>query len=410
MEVRAEEGSAITGATGMTLEEMIEALSQHNMQLEQARANFRSAKALGPQQRAPNNPQLGLVNNSIPKNPLNLGQSQAFDYTVTQSFQFPGKKRLAGEIADNQAEFANSQVEALYLQLVAQLKNNFYQELLLQRQLDINREGIQRLEQIKQVTKVRYANNAAAFVDFLNAQVAQSSAENDQFSLQRQADTVRQTLNTLIGRDPQIPLTVVGELPSQDLPKRSLLELEAIAIEHNPNLKGGEFQVKVSRKELDLAGLAYYPDFQVVVTGNSTRAPLGIGNVNSWGLEFDLIVPLWFFTKERYGLQQARASLEASRAGQAALGQQTRLAVDTAYNTLAQAVNQSQFIRARQLPETEAAFRLALTNYSNGGLGFVDLLTAQANLRTTQLALVQGYANAIQAFANLTSVIGMEVE
>ncbi len=73
-------------------------------------------------------------------------------------------------------------------------------------------------------------------------------------------------------------------------------------------------------------------------------------------------------------------------------------------------MNQSQFIRSRQLPEAQTAFRLALTNYANGGLAFLDLLTAQANLRNIQLGLAQSDANAVQAYANLISVIGREVE
>ena len=403
----------------MTLAVMIEALRQQNPQMEQARQNYQAAKALGPQQRAPNNPQFGVVNNPIPRNPLNLGQSEFFYYTVTQSFPFWGKKSLAGDIADEQAETSNTQIETTYLQLLAQLKSNFYQVLLLERQMEINREGIQRLEQIKQLTKVRYAQNAAAFVDFLNAQVAQSSAENDQFALQKQADTVRETLNTLIGRDPQTPLSVNGELPPQGLPATSLSDIEGMALEHNPAIRGSEHEVKASERGVDLAKLGYFPDFQVVLYGNSGNSgnpgnpnppsPLAVTSTNSWGLEFDIVVPLWFYTKERYGVQQARATLSATQASDVALRQQTRLAADAAYNALAQAVAQGQFIRARQLPESQTAYRLALTNYSSGGVNFLDLLTAQSNLRSAQLALAQSDVGAIQAYANLVTAVGSEV-
>ncbi len=84
--------------------------------------------------------------------------------------------------------------------------------------------------------------------------------------------------------------------------------------------------------------------------------------------------------------------------------------VDSVYNTLALAVNQGNFIRTRQLEEAKTAFRLSLTNYANGGMAFADLLTAQSNLRTTELALIQAEYSGVQAYINLVAAVGVEVD
>ena len=60
---------------------------------------------------------------------------------------------MAGDIAEDQANIAKTQENGLYLQLLAQLKNVFYQLLVLQRQSKMNEDNIQRLEQIKQLQK-----------------------------------------------------------------------------------------------------------------------------------------------------------------------------------------------------------------------------------------------------------------
>ena len=394
----------------MSLDELVDQMRQHNPQLNQAGQSYLAAKAVVPQVTAWENPQVGVSQNPIPGSHLYPGQSQAFSYTLTQAFSFPGKKRLAGDIAEDQASIVKNQESSLYLQLLTQLKNVFYQFLVLRHQSEVNQDNVKRLEQIKQVAKVRYANNAAAYVDYLNAQVAQSSAENDEFALQRQIDTSRQTLNTLIGRNPLMPLKVKGDMSAQHLPKQSLEEIENLAIENNPQVKGSAVQIDTANKSVDLAKKQYLPDFQVILTGNSNNASWGFKPISNYGVEFDIILPTWFFAKERAGVAEANANLLASKAGDQSIKQQTRLMVDSIYNTLTQAVNQSKFIRTRQLEEAKTAFRLSLTNYANGGMAFADLLTAQNNLRTTELALIQAEYSGVQAYINLVAAVGVEVE
>jgi len=137
-------------------------------------------------------------------------------------------------------------------------------------------------------------------VDFLNAQVEESSAENEQFAIQRQIDTIRQTLNTLIGREPLTPLAVKGELPGQNLPKSKIEELEKLAIENNPAVKASTLQVKSAQKGLDLARASYLPDFDVAVSNDSDNPPYGLSG-NSYGLELDLILALLVFDQGESG-------------------------------------------------------------------------------------------------------------
>lgn len=393
----------------LTLEQMLGLMKQDNPQLKQAAQNTRAAYEQVPQALAANNPQIGFVNNPIPGSPLNLGQSQGFNYTLTQSFPFPGKKRLAGDVALDAAKTTQTQYDTLLLQLAAQLKTNFYQMLVYQQQAKVNRETITRLNLIKKITRARYANNAAAYLDYLNAQVALTSAENDNYALQRNIENTFATLNTLIGHAPGMPLAIAGKLPPVAMPKAPLETLESIALERHPTIKGAEFQTAQSLKNFKLAKLAYMPDFNAVLTFNSSHPPFGITQVNSYGIELDLILPTWFFKKEKAGVAAARANVMSSRFNEANLRMQTQLNVTSAYNTLRTGVNQYHFIERQQLPQARAAFRLGLTNYANNAATFTDLLTAQNNLSAAQLALVTAQSSVVTAYANLIQAIGADV-
>lgn len=228
--------SGVSGP-GFNLVELLQELKSNNPQLIQARHTYLSAKSVPPQLAAPNNPQLGFIWSNIPKGfPAAVNRATGNAYSVTQQIPFPGKKSLAAEIADRQAESLNAQSDALYLQLYAQLSTTYYQAISLQKQIDVLKLTIARLEQVKQITRVRYANNAAAYADYLNAQVSQSSAQNDLFAAQRQYDTTVQTLNTLIGKEPSFPLELRAEDDAVRLPGEPLPELENQALrQHRPS-------------------------------------------------------------------------------------------------------------------------------------------------------------------------------
>jgi len=205
--------SASSGPTEMDLRQLWTELKLNNPQLASLRESYLSAKATVPQIAAPANPQVGLVWSGMPPNsPLGLGGANAptaqnptgissnNSISFAQPFQFPGKKSLASDIANTNAEALLAQSEATYLQLGAQLSSLFFNALASQKQLQVLRDSVIRLEMIKNVAKARYSNNAAAYVEYLNAQVAQSAAQADQFNAERQLDVAIKSINTLVGR------------------------------------------------------------------------------------------------------------------------------------------------------------------------------------------------------------------
>lgn len=149
--------------------------------------------------------------------------------SIAQPFQFPGKKSLAADIADTNAEALLASAESTYLQLGAQLSTLYYNTLATQKQLQVLKETVVRLEMIKNVAKARYANNAAAYVEYLNTQVAQSAAEADQLNLARQLEVGIKNINTLIGRHSREKLILKADARSPLNVVPSLVELEDYA-------------------------------------------------------------------------------------------------------------------------------------------------------------------------------------
>ena|GEM_PF-211191 len=413
---------APSGPTDMDLRQLWNELKLNNPQLSSLRESYLSAKATVPQINAPSNPQVGLVWSGMPvnspfalggantptaQNPNGISSNNAI--SIAQPFQFPGKKSLASDIANTNAEALLAQSESTYLQLGAQLSTLYYTALASQKQLQVLKESVMRLEMIKNVAKARYANNAAAYVEYLNAQVAQSAAQADQFNVERQLSVALNNINTLVGRHSREKLILRGDVRRAMNSVPTLLELEDYAETSHPSLKSSALQLDAARKGVDLAKKAYLPDFQVIGSSFTPRGPFAANNgAMFYQLELDLIIPLYFFTKERYGVEQAQRNQAAAEAGNISNRQQIVLAVNSAYASYEQAKNQTQFLKERQVPQADAAYKVGLTQYSNNGQGFNDLLTAQTQLRNLEVQLALAESNLLQAQAVLLVTSGKE--
>ncbi len=367
--------SAPSGPVEMDLRQLWEELKLNNPQLASLRESYLSAKATVPQIAAPANPQVGLVWSGMPVNsPFALGGANApspqypqgissnNSISFAQPFQFPGKKGLAADIADTNAEALLASSEPAYLQLGAQLSTSYYNTLATQKQLQVLKESVVRLEMIKNVAKVRYANNAAAYVEYLNAQVAQSAAEADQFNLERQLEIGIKNINTLIGRHSREKLILKGDIRRSMNSVPTLVELEDYAETSHPSLKSSALQLDAARKGVTLAKKAYLPDFQVIGSSYTPRGPFSANNgALFYQFELDLIIPLYFFTKEKYGVEQAQRNQASAEANNISNRQQVVLAVNSAYATYQQAKTAATFLRERQVPQADAAYKVGLT-------------------------------------------------
>ena len=408
--------SAPSGPVEMDLRQLWNELKLNNPQLASLRESYLSAKATVPQIAAPANPQVGLVWSGMPVNsPMALGLagsnpnvSNNNAISIAQPFQFPGKKSLAADIADTNAEALLAQSETTYLQLGAQLSTLYYSALATQKQLQVLKESVVRLEMIKNVAKARYSNNAAAYVEYLNAQVAQSAAEADQFNLERQLEVAIKNINTLVGRHSREKLILKGDTRRlNSVP--TLIELEDYAESSHPSLKSSALQLDAARKGVTLAKKAYLPDFQVVGSSYTPRGPFASNNgALYYQFELDLIIPLYFFTKEKYGVEQAQRNQAAAEASEISNRQQVVLAVNSAYASYQQAKTATTFLKDRQVPQADAAYKVGLIQYSNNGQGFNDLLTAQTQLRNLEVQLALAEANLLQAQAVLMVTAGKE--
>jgi outer membrane protein TolC len=389
-----------------TLPQLTEELKRNNPQLRSAQGGARAAQFGVEPARAPDNPSFTVTQDPLRNNPFAVNTSQGMNWSLSQNIYWPGKRRLSGEIAQAQANQTQAQVASLQIQLIGQLKSAWFSWQENQAQISLARTQVERLEQIKQVTRLRYAQNAAAYADYLNAQVTQAQVSTDLLGLERQAQTLLAQINSLIGQPTGMPLSLPTEnlLPEREVP--ALDSFREAAQARNPALKASEFAIQGAQRSVDLAELGSRPDFNVAATFNSSSPPWGFTKTESFGLSVGVTFPLYFGRKERHLIDQAKAQLGSVRDEDESLRQQAVLAVDTAYFQWTQSMAQLKLVEGRMLEQARIAYRMALTNYGTGQAAFIDLITAYSTMRSADFAALQARTAALQARVALDTAVG----
>lgn len=126
--------------------------------------------------------------------------------------------------------------------------------------------------------------------------------------LEREKLRLKAEINALLNRPPAAELgrpESVSDVP----PLETEESLEARALESSPLLRTQQAVIDSRQLNLQAAGRAYYPDIDVMAGYYNQGAMKPM-----WEFKVQVNVPLYFWKKQRYGLEEAGSLLaEASR-------------------------------------------------------------------------------------------------
>ena len=167
-------------------------------------------------------PQFGYRAWSTPiLQPWNLNQTQHM-FMFTQNVPAKGKRELKYLIASDDADIQALLVEAKKREVLGMVRQAFYRLLRSYDQIRIHHDQVALAEQAINATRIQYTAGKASQKDVLQAGVTYSRLAEHLIMFERDADSSRAELNTLMGRPPDQPLEIKGDygivdkLPSQE--------------------------------------------------------------------------------------------------------------------------------------------------------------------------------------------------
>lgn len=388
----------------LVLPELIQEALARNPELLAARKQWEAATNRIAQAQSLDDPTLFVDLFNIPQT-FNVTQTQNSIFGLSQSLPFPGKLGLKGEVASRSADMAEQMIRAKERELVARLKQVYYDLFLADKAIQIHHEQIHLLKQFFEIANARFRAGKGGQVDVLKAQVELSVLHEKLPVLEQRRQTAQAMLNTLVDRDPRFPLAS-PQPPHEGRFDLDLEDLYRAAATARPELKAAELALQRNEQSQALAQRQYYPDFNV-----SFRRFQNFQSQDGFGAYVAMTIPFSFWTKPKYdaGVQEAMASVAAARAQRHQLENMTRFQIRDLLAKVRANWEVAVLYRTTVLPQAELGVEAARVGYQAGKSNFLDLLDADRAWRGFQLEYYRALVEREYRLAELEQVIGTDL-
>jgi len=393
-------------ALGATLDGLIDFARTNNPTLAATRFDAAAARERITSATALSDPQLEVELMDV-TNAMNRGRSASIlpgevgttTWRMSQMLPYPGKRGLRGEIAEALAARADADSTLARLDVEVAIRRAYIEHFQAADQIRIIDLTIALTERLETLVLNRYELGLASQQDALQVQAELTSLKIDRLEAERQRGAAIATLNALLPRAPDAPLSEPVSLPA--LPaQHALAALIEQAVQHAPVLDRASSELAAAESARALTYRERYPDFGVSVANNRPR-----GGRDSWDLMFELNIPLQQASRRarereaEYSRDAAEARRDAAAARLAGTIGETRAALEARRD-------QVRLVRDTLLPQTEASLASALAGYETGTVGFGTVIDAQRRILRTRLSLLDTEVEASLRAADLEQLLG----
>jgi outer membrane protein TolC len=298
-------------ADALTLAEVDAAALANNPEIRSLEQQARLADSRLDSAAAIDDPQFGYRAWGTPLlQPWNLNMTQHM-FMFTQNVPGSGKRELKYLVAADEVDIQTLLVEAKKREVVGMVHQAFYRLLRTYDQIRIHHDQVDLAEQVISATRIQYRAGSVPQKNVLQAGVALSRLSEHLIMFEREADSARAQLNTLMGRPADQPLEIVGQYGILDtLPSQN--ELLMIAASNRPELLALEVMKKQGNHKVQLAEKGFKPDYSI--SAGYMLMPSGSVNRNGWLAEFSMTLPWLNRGKHEAEIRQAKeeaASVQA---------------------------------------------------------------------------------------------------
>jgi outer membrane protein TolC len=319
-------------------------------------------------------------------------------FGFSQEVPYPGKLALAGEEARKEAESEREMYRTVVLDKAAELKSAYYEWFQATKSIEITRKNRDLLERFERIARARYAVGKGIQQDVLKAQVEQSAlAQQLEILDQRKAVVearIRSLLNTErpLGRPAEIKMSglsagleeFLGSIDRQAprlRAQRSMLDARAVGIER-------------SKKD-------YHPDFAFNFQWQKTGAPFR----DYYMATAEVKIPLYFWRKQRLGVEEAAARFQEARQGYVSARQELVFMIKDHYLTARTSERLLALYQSGIIPQASLSLESALAGYEVGSVDFLTLLNNFMGLLTYEMQYYEELAKHEQAMARLEALL-----
>jgi len=346
----------------------------------------------------------GVSGTNIP--PFDIYQ---YGFDATWELDLWGQVRRSVESARASVEASADARRAALISSLAEVARDYIELRGTQEQLRIARENVNTAAQGLRLTQERAAAGVTTDLDVANASAQLRTTAAQIPTLQNQEHQLINALSFLLARPPNaLTAELATPKPVPPVPPRVPVGLPSELARRRPDIREAEANLHAATANIGVAVAAFYP--QVTLNGSFGFQSLQFGNLWEWPARQYSVGPGITIPIFEGGQLRQTVVLRKAQQQQAAIAYERTVLqawhdVDNALDAYRrEQQRRDQLIQA--VAQNQRALALAQSRYTEGVSTFLDVLTAETNLLSTEQQLATSTTNVSDNLVSLYLALG----
>src|SRR3989339_287893 len=380
----------------LLLDDVIRQARENNPEIQSARQRYLSVKTRITQSGNLPDPVVSYERDTA--NKMNM-------WGVSQEVPFWGRLYLRSKISKTESQsIEQAQYRAKELEVISNTRKAYFMLFVADKSIQVYNETVSLLNNMAKAVEARYITGTGSRGDLLRLQIELTKMENMLKMLQQEKETSQAMLNILMNNNPE---EAIGDpvQPEKLEFSYSVEELQKLAAENSPELKGAKYTVEKSRLSASLSKREYLPSLML---GYKNYYMSDSGDKAGDLSMLSLNVPLWFW-KQRAMFIESKQDLRMAEYEYKNLENMTLYGIKSLYTkvkTYQQLINQ---YNTAMIPQAKQLMDVSRESYIANRTDFIDLLDSQRTLLNLNLELYQYIGEYWKNLAELERAVGKEL-
>ena len=401
--------SAQSEKSRLNVDQLVDEALQNNPEISAAKIKWEVFKEKIPQSYALEDPMFGFGIINLPTNFSFRDEDMTMkEFSISQKFPFPGKRPLMKEMASKEAEAVSTEIQGKIHQIIKDVKAAYYDLSHIYRTTEVTQRNKRILEDFAKIAETRYAVGEGIQQDVFKAHVEVSKMVDDLIMLGQRKRSMEAKLNALLNRPPETPMGEPEEVVFRKFPF-TIEELQKMALEMNPTLKGMKKMIEAKEKAYALAKREYYPDFNFKFAyGQRDNSPDMKRRDMLTGM-VEMNIPIFYKSKQDRKVAETKAEILATEAQYRAMQNDVLFMITDMASMIQRGERQLELYKTGIIPQASLQINSAMSAYRVNRADFMTLLDSQMTLYKYELEYHQALTEYEKNVASLGAAIGKQI-
>ena len=393
----------------LNVDQLVDEALQNNPEISAAKIKWEIFKEKIPQSYALEDPMCGFGIINLPTNFSFRDEDMTMkEFSISQKFPFPGKRPLMKEMASKEAEAVSAEIQGKIHQIIKDVKAAYYDLSHIYRTTEVTQRNKRILEDFAKIAETRYAVGEGIQQDVFKAHVEVSKMVDDFIMLGQRKRSMEAKLNALLNRPPETPMGEPEEVVFRKFPF-TIEELQKMALEMNPALKGMKKMIEAKEKAYALAKREYYPDFNFKFAyGQRDNSPDMKRRDMLTGM-VEMNIPIFYKSKQDRKVAETKAEILATEAQYRAMKNEVLFMITDMASMIQRGERQLELYKTGIIPQASLQINSAMSAYRVNRADFMTLLDSQMTLYKYELEYHQALTEYEKNVASLGAAIGKQI-